>query len=251
MTSRKRNKGKERKAKKAEVESEKIENKRRVVRTTWQCLARGVDLNGQSIECNHGIALMIPDEDNHPVINFIDELLVYGAHENNNVHVYLRDTFTTHQEVWDNESYREMAFNIFIAIGTNFMLSNEGAQDAATVIVALENYDGSSGGFGSVLFNRATATKMRDIHFGTKRDMLKFFRKRTSCKCLKAMHLEARKTQAKTGECYHCKEKMERALLMVCSRCRIAQYCSRKCQVADFSGHKRECGIFCSYATTY
>ena len=72
-------------------------------------------------------------------------------------------------------------------------------------------------------------------------DALKFFRKRTSCSCLKDMHLEARKTLPKTGICYHCKERKERTLLMVCSRCRITQYCSRECQIADWSRHKVYC----------
>ena len=249
MPSRKRNKGRDRKAKKVALEVEKIEKKRRALRTTWQCLAHGVDLNGQSIECNHGVDLMIPDEDNHPVINFIDELLVYGAHENNNVHVgqYLRDTFTTHQEVWDNERYREMTVNIFLAIGTNFMLRarSEHAsvpRNVAMAVVALENYDGS-GAF--VVYNRVASTKMRDLLGGhSLRDMLKFFRKRTSCKCLKDMHLQARNTLPKVGMCYHCHEVKDDALLMVCSRCGVSQYCSRECQMAHWPSHKCRCDAY-------
>ena len=46
MPSRKRNKGKERKAKKAELEAEKIEKERAAVRSKWKRCARGVDING-------------------------------------------------------------------------------------------------------------------------------------------------------------------------------------------------------------
>ena len=74
MPSRKRNKGRDRKAKKAELELEK-EKKSRVLRSSWVRWARG-DINGHSIECNHGVDLVIPDEDNHPVTNFIDALLL-------------------------------------------------------------------------------------------------------------------------------------------------------------------------------
>ena len=253
MTSRKRNKGKERKAKK---EADKMERERGIVRNTWVGYASGMDYEGRVIsQCNHGLDLTIPDDINHPVINFIDALVVYWVHNlhyhnNMNVGKYLQDTYTTHPQLWGNESYREMTVNIFIAIGTNFMLklNNEGAQDVATAlrvfataIVALENYDGS-GYFDSVVYNRVASTKMRDINgSGNMRDVLKFFRKRTSCKCLKAMHLDARKTLPKTGVCYHCEEVKERALLMVCSSCRIAQYCSRECQVADWAEHKGYC----------
>ena len=254
MTSRKRNKGRDRKAKKAEIEAERMERERGIVRNRWKSWARGVDLNVQSVECNHGIDLMIPDDNNHPVINFIDDFCMHEAN-NANMHMgrYLFDTFTTHQEVWVNERYREKSINIFLAIGTNFMLSKEHAsvpRNVAKAIVALEKYDGS-GDLTSVLYNRVAATKVRDINGGESsamRDMLKFFRKRTSCKCLKAMHLEARKTLPKFGGCYHCMEgnncqQVERASLMVCSRCRVAQYCSRKCQLADWSMHKCRCDV--------
>ena len=244
MTSRKRNKGKERKAKK---EADKMERERQIVWSTWVGYACGVSPEGRVISpCNHGLDLTIPDN-NHPVTSFIDGWFTLRVNRNNmNVGKYLHDTFT---KIVD-ESYREMAVNIFIAIGTNFMLNdNEEAKDVVTAIVALERYDGSdgSGNFDSVLYNRVAATKMRDLHFGTKRDMLKFFRKRTSCKCLKAMHLEARKTLPKLGVCYHCKERKERALLMVCSRCRMSQYCSRECQVAHWPAHKGYCEDFVSF----
>ena len=255
MTSRKRNKGRDRKAKKAALEAEqaaleveRMERERGIVRNRWKSWARGVDLNVQSVECNHGIDLMIPDDNNHPVTIFIDDFCMHIAN-NANMHMgqYLRDTFTTHQEVWNNESYREMAMNILIRMGTNFMLNNdnEGPRDVAKAIVALENYDGSGDLTSSVLYNRVAAVKVRDINGGdssAKRDMLKFFRKRINCKCLKVMHLEARKTLPKLGMCDHCGDSRERALLMVCSRCTIAQYCSRNCQVADWSSrHKGYC----------
>ena len=60
MTSRKRNKGKERKAKKAELEAERIEQERGMTRKYgW------VGHTGKSgrvkTQCNHGVDLVIPD----------------------------------------------------------------------------------------------------------------------------------------------------------------------------------------------
>ena len=110
MPSRKRNKGKERKAKKAEQEERE---RGLIMRNRWKTWALG---DGQVTQCNHGVDLTIPDEVNHPVAKFIDALLIFGDH-NITMHVgqYFLDTFTTHQEVWDNERYREMTVNIFIA----------------------------------------------------------------------------------------------------------------------------------------
>jgi len=76
---------------------------------------------------------------------------------------------------------------------------------------------------------------------GITRELLKFFRKRITCKCLKKMHLEARKTQPKLGVCFHCNQVKERALLMVCSRYMMSQYCSKECQVAALPVHRKDC----------
>jgi len=110
----------------------------------------------------------------------------------------------------------------------------------------LENY-GEKKDFMSIINFRDVATKKRDLFIENvdismgRRDMLKFYRKRMGCKCLKKMHLEARKTSPKLGECEYCGEVKKRALLMVCSRCMVDQYCSRKCQVADQYEHVEHC----------
>ena len=245
MPSRKRNKGKDRKAKKAAVEAERIDRERGIVRKKWQGWARG-----EGIQCNHGVELMIPEDNNHPVVSFIDAFFLYEANSRDiYAEQYLRDTFTTHREVWDNERYREMSINIFVAIGTNVLLDTDaisfsGPKVLATAIVILENYDGID--IITSINSRVTAAKIRDISGSSNlRDALKFYRKRVICKCLKDMHLEARKTQPKTGMCYHCNETKERALLMVCSRCRITHYCSRSCQCADWPEHSRDCTVLC------
>ena len=148
-----------------------------------------------------------------------------------------------HNSMSHTERYREMTVNIFIAMGTNLLCSENWPMGLSVAIVALENYDG---GICSTLNCRSVATKRRDIYGCNERDLLKFFRKRTDCSCLKKMHLEARKTLPKLGFCYHCRQVKKRSLLMVCSRCRIYQYCSRECQNAHWPEHKRDCDILCS-----
>ena len=131
MTSRKRNKGKERKAKKAELEAERIEQERGMTRKIWLGWAHGLDINGRvKTQCNHGVDLVIPDEDNHPVVSFMnsfsilwdDKVRMDGPiklmYEN------LQDSFQTHREVWDNNIYRELVINMFTTIGTNMILAD-------------------------------------------------------------------------------------------------------------------------------
>ena len=126
------------------------------------------------------------------------------------------------------------------------VMSDEGhgvPESTSTLIMVLENYDRTS-----VINSPGVALKLRDLYFGgntAKRDVLKFYRKRTSCSCLKKMHLEARKDIQKMGGCYHCLKLKECSTLLVCSRCGVVQYCSRECQVADWPNHKEgECDHF-------
>ena len=247
MRSRKRNKGRDRKAKKAELEAEKIEKDMAVSRNAWQSEARGEVQGRKLIHCDHGCS-MVP-EGNHIVVGIMDVFYSNGfradSDKKSEIFNILKITFATYPEVWDNENYRQMTINILIKIGTNCLLMvekvTEGLIDLATAVVVLENYDGLGDLF-SAINCRGSIKKIRELFMGgcsTFRDLLKFFRKRTQCSCLKKMHLEARKTLPKLGGCQRCARVKERALLMVCSRCMIDQYCSRECQIADWSRHKK------------
>ena len=92
-----------------------------------------------------------------------------------------------------------------------------------------------------VFLTRGVSAKVRDLRCGNMCDVLKFHSKRLSCACLKKIYSDARKTLPKVGKCFHCGIVKERALLSVCSRCRIAPYCSRECQVADWPKHEMHC----------
>ena len=118
-----------------------------------------------------------------------------------------------------------------------------GAISMAKSITLLEHYNGD--GCLNALYNsRGVQTKMRDLNVNVssvRREVLKFFSKRTSCSCLKEMHREARKSISKMGLCFGCAEEKERVALSVCSRCMIHQYCSRECQVAAWPSHEKDC----------
>ena len=232
MPSRKRNKGKERKAK-------KIEKKRDLTNSMW-CLARGGIINGKDvINCDHGLNLVIPDGQGRPVIRFMEECWLSATDWNATLH--------SHPEVWENDKYREMTRKILVTLGVNLLLRDASEISMhisfANTIMVLESYDCSSDVY-QVCCTRGVATKLQQLQYGNMRDVLKFYSKRISCKCLKAMHSNARKNLPKIGCCYNCNEEMERAQLSVCSRCRIVQYCSRECQVAHWPKHQRSCNFF-------
>ena len=233
-SSRKRNKGKDRKAKK------RIE-----MYNTWQNWARGESKNlfsgsRQVLEvkpCNHGLVPVLPEE-SHPVSRFISD---YFSED-----IDLRDMLQRHPEVQNDDNYRKMAADILIRIETNWLLEGKtfGANFSKGIMI-LENY-GKTCNYDSTIYRRDIATMERELGKSTsnRRDYLKFYRKRISCSCLKEMHLEARKTFPKLGVCEYCGEMKERRLLMVCSRCMVDQYCSRRCQVSASSVHRSACDNF-------
>ena len=253
MTSRKKIKGKDRKAKQAKQEAEKIEKERLRIRCEWvgwasggglQC--RGYSKSGRGITCGHGFADLIPDEDNHPVCDFLHVFFMdYLGCDDMCITVLLNNTYKKQPQVWENGSLRKQARDLLVSIGANMILVREyWPKGVAAIVVALENYDRGCD-INSIINSPGVAFKLRDLYCEVntaKRDLLKFFRKRTPCKCLKKMHLEARKDIQKLGDCYLCQKVKERSELMVCSRCRVAQYCSRECQLKAWSRHKEgEC----------
>jgi len=251
-SSRKRNKGKERKAKQ---QAKKDENERAIIHGVW--------INYCSIrDCNHGHEMVVPADD-HPVSNFIDQFFM-NLEQNKTVEQLFRDLFKSHPQIWNNESYRELVIGIMIRIGSNMLLDEDMPTSWPLIIaqslMVLEHYDGTDN-IDSVLYSKTSTskrstlvgtssskrdTKCRDLNItgSSRRDALKFYRKRTTCKCLKKMHLEARKTMPKMGNCWHCHKEMERVSLSVCSRCMVPQYCSRECQLSDWPGHVSDCDMW-------
>lgn len=241
-SSRKRNKGRDRKAKQL---AKKEENERAEARDFWRSFC-GI------IQCHHGCDSIISDD--HPVSSFMDQFIINAQNKEMTVHQNLSEIFKSHRLIWNNESYRKLAINILTNIGVNLILNGDesisagGAVVTAKSIFVLERYNGTND-IGSVFDSRVVRSKSRDLYIGNKsieRDILKFFRKRTSCKCLKRMHLEARKSTPKMGICYNCDISIERVYLSTCSRCMVARYCSRQCQVAAWPEHKCHCDMLSS-----
>lgn len=239
-TSRKRNKGKDRKAKQL---IKKEENDKADANRFW------LRFCGRRNQCNHGCDLLSVSGD-HPVISFIDQFII-NIHKNMVVSANLRNLFETHRRIWNNESYRKLLIDILIRIGTNMLLL--GSSDVTwpiclgQSILVLGQYKGIDD-LESAMHSRVIRSKWLDLNTytsscGGRRECLKFYRKRTTCKCLKKMHLEARKTIPKMGICYGCLKDYERVDLSVCSRCMVMPYCSRECQVADWPKHVSDCDI--------
>ena len=171
MTSRKKVKGKDRKAKQAKQEAEKT-------RCRWVGWASGegfqcrlvYNSSGRGIVCDHGFGDLIPDEDNHPVCAFMDAFFMdYLGCVKIGVSEFLYNTYKKHPQVWENDNHRRLARDLLISIGTNMMLCQEttGPRDFAMIIMVLENYDRTRD-INTIINERGIASKLRDLYCGGK-----------------------------------------------------------------------------------
>ena len=238
-SSRKRNKGRDRKAKKEE-------SKRVAMYNIWQKWARGNMGSAGVIQCKHDLVTTVPDL-SHPVSSFINEYFLCDDTSNSLQH---HEALQNLAEGLDDRN-RKLAMDLLTLVGANLLLSNNiytvdvTGREAAFAILVLEKYwESQTCDFDSVFYSRDVSRKIWGLTMSAtynNRDLLKFFRKRMSCKCLKKMHLEARKTLPKLGVCHNCEVVKERESLMVCSRCKIYQFCSRDCHVAASPEHRPYC----------
>ena len=89
--------------------------------------------------------------------------------------------------------------------------------------------------------------KIYETYYADEHTHVKFLRHRIPCSCLDEKYEEV-KHITKMGICYsgECSirdkyNRVERSKAKYCSRCRCATYCSRECQIADWSRHKTDC----------
>ena len=233
MPSRKRNEGKERKAKREAAANQTC---------LWRRWA-----SGNEARCSHGCG-MIPPTD-HPVSRFMNAFEDALNGRRSDVLTVMQKLFKSHPQVWNNDEHRQMTIDILLSTGTNTILGAKGDEEnrvkfawgVGFASLLLDCYDGNGDfryAYGCAQVNNPVYTN----DCGT-RDVFKFYSKRLPCSCLKEMQKEARKTLPKMGACKHCDKYVERAPLMTCGHCKVPFYCSRECQVAHVPEHKKDCGM--------
>ena len=99
MTSRKRNKGKERKAKNAKKEEEMVRAEAHKVWQWWTGKACSSIINNN---CDHGCAVAISDD--HPVSHFMDNFFICWVRDIS-FFPHLKETFELHRELFNNETF--------------------------------------------------------------------------------------------------------------------------------------------------
>lgn len=197
------------------------------------------------VMCSHGCTVPGPD---HPVSVFMNGLCKNSSWVTNGVQIRYKED----PEVWLNASYRKMAVDILLSMGTNALLVCHDVRTAkmlAKVIVHIENHDGSDHRgcydyfFLATMRARLPLADLSDSNEGGEREAFRLYARRINCSCLDQIYYEGiKKSQPKRSSlCEKCGQTKCLSSLMVCTRCGIVQYCGRSCQVADWPKHRELC----------
>ena len=204
-------------------------------------------------KCNHGLPSVIQDDD-HPC------LLVMRKVERS-LSIQIRggkgsfDSYTSLFKTQDGLMQYEMSSQAhenggllkacFASLATEYLLRGNDkdvimAEGLAITIVNIEQAEVGA----SYTFNRMVSIS-RDLDEGGQRTVTRFINKRINCDCLK-QKCEQSKKLPKVGKCQNCWKQMERSKLFACNGCKVGihnltQYCSIRCQTQNWQKHEKDC----------
>jgi hypothetical protein len=260
MPSRKKAKGQARKAARVKKEEELLSEKERkveeVFRELEQTQIQRLQVNNQnSVPCMHGFD---PFPDDHVCIKFIrafvlefykcmreypdltqTEKIVIECLSN------AKDSIQAeYSDVWNSADKIKQVISYFLCNGTVLFLEADADNCRMSAVLArfFEQWL-------KVKVHRIQACidwpKVVESGGGDEHTVVKYFWRSIRCSCLDEKYEEV-KSVTKMGICFnlHCahqRRTVERSKLRCCSRCRSITYCSRECQVADWSSHKELC----------
>ena len=214
--------------------------------------------NAATSSCEHMIAILPRIPRDGPAVSFMNCLAGEAFfdrakyHAGNPVEYFFSSAVRCFPEVREEESERSLAINLLLHFVRNVFVHDAGVKGenwfhqrhqnevAICIMVSVLELCGT---YSDMSVARRRASKMSNkLVFGNHRDVVKFVAKRLPCTCLKKLHSVARKKFAKMGKCWCCRKRFPRSQLHVCTGCMIIEYCSKACQRADWSRHKRHCG---------
>ena len=236
---RKRNQGKARKAakEKAKAAKEKAREEKAI-----ELMA----LKMQQQPCRHG-AEHLSLEEIRNCVRFVlllsDRFFACGPHLPKRFSEGKNATEDKYPDVWKDSFKLEIVISYLLCDGTRAILSDDNhdlARFCATSARYLEQHI-------AVISRQTRAVpnwpKLEDTFKADEHTLVNFFRRRIPCCCLDEKYEEVKQI-SKMGHCYNraCTgRRLERSKAKYCSRCRNVSYCSRACQVADWSRHKPTC----------
>ncbi|KAL9179348.1 hypothetical protein ACHAXT_008638 [Thalassiosira profunda] len=194
-------------------------------------------------ECQHGFTYQQTEGISEPIMAFTR--LISPALEPDCVNFYQTaltgtiDAFRLLPDLWQDDFQRETMKKLLIEYSVNGLLRREHTHEApggmALIIYMLEQYQPATGCVKDIY-----TISNHDIFRGDERSVVKFYARRINCDCLLERYQKA-KSVRQTGVCSNCDKRVERKRLMYCPVCEQHQYCSKACHKADWSRHRDLC----------
>ena len=256
MPSRKKAKGKARKAAKEakEEESQTVVNmadgQRQVQEGSFEEMMQRLRISAPSpTMCRHGCPSISAGAEKI-CCGFIDEFMIAGA-ELSRSGVNVAEAFVTVTDATADEyidvyaSKLDTVISIILRNGAQCILSGDIhiARLYASLACYLEECM-------AVALNKTKASpnlsKIIESHESDDHTLVSFYKKRIPCACLDEKYKEV-KSVKKMGLCYnsncsHPGRRVERSKMLCCTQCGDANYCSVECQKAHWKNHKQICG---------
>ena len=253
MVSRKKAKGKARRAAKQEQAKEEASDAVAVAEANQrqerplEAQMQGLQINSTAINCSHGLDSLSPD-DTKICLDFINAFLTVYSYNagGDKLGGKLGGAYAATAEKYPNvySSKLESVVSILLNNGTQCILKgdNHNAHCYASLARYFEEYLTVDVRETQATINWAKIYELgrADVH-----TLVKYYRKRISCSCLDEKYNEV-KSVTKMGMCYNpnCglpNRSAERSKMFYCTRCGDINYCSVECQKADWGGHRELC----------
>ena len=250
MPSRKKAKGKARKAAK-EAKAKEGESRALVAVAANQRQEESVEAQMQQLEinatskCLHGSRPFSGDM--HICLEFINVFTEVYVESNTDG---LSESFNlafdgTEEKYADVYDYMlETVISMILFIGTQYIL--DGKNDVARLYASFASYFNE---IVAVSYHETKAvpswTKIGELSGGDDHTLISYYRKHIPCSCLDEKYKEV-KSIKKMGRCYNSNcnlpgGRVEKGKMLSCNRCRHTNYCSVECQKADWKRHKENC----------
>ena len=178
---------------------------------------------------------------------FVHECFATGGTIGRKFQAAYRATMWEYSDDWNDPMCMKYTTSFFLAVGAQQSII--GNYNAARLYAAIaycfeQHISTSLCGHGNC--KAINWPKVNELFYDPdEHTLISFFRKRITCSCLDKKYKEV-KSIKKLGiccnlMCRHPKGKVERSTMKCCSRCHLANYCSRNCQVENWAIHKKFC----------
>ena len=257
MPSRKKVKGKARKAAKEAKAKKEEENQDRAVvevadnqrqEESLEAQLKLLIINDPKQLCWHVRPLLSPEEGKaceEFISAYLEALFPLIDQGNSMGRAFFEATKATVQKYADVFSSKlGTVISFLLSTGTD-MLRN-GQKECAQIYASIACYFGDSMAV-NVLKTKANFgwAKIGELYYADDHTLVSYYRKHTSCSCLDEIYKEV-KSLKKMGHCYnpncsHPRGRVERSKMFSCTRCCIANYCSVECQKSHWKLHRKAC----------